>query len=245
MRLPKMIVFDYGGTLEHVPQPDTMRGYGEIFKHVKLNKNNVTLKQLNDFGEDLFEKLWKHRHMGFEIHEWNFLRFVFEYLELELDISIAEADILFMNYNYPFMPIPNIEKLLDYLHERGIRSAVISNITCSGEALEDRIKKLLPGHNFEFIIATSEYVIRKPNPMIFELACKKAGLDVSEVWYCGDGLRPDVEGSYSAGLFPVWYDNEDYTNPWRNRAEERAPDIPHLHISDWTELINVLEELGA
>lgn len=234
MKLPEMIIFDYGGTLEHITLPiDTISGYGAIFEHVISNKNNVSLQELNDFGEEIFEKLWNHRYMGFEIHEWNFMRFVLEYLQLELDISVQEADKLFLHNNYPYAPTPGIDKLLDYLHSRGIRTAVISNITCSGEALEERIGRLLPAHRFEFIIATSEYIIRKPSPMIFELAVRKAGLNAADVWYCGDNVSPDVEGPASAGLFPVFYS-----------SKEAETAVPHLHIRHWDELITKLEGLA-
>ena len=239
---PKMIIFDYGGTLAHEPFPDTLRGYSQVHKHVVANPNKVTAKELDKFGSDLFQEMWQHRHIGYEIHEWNFMRFVLEYLELELDITIPEAELLFMNGNSKCVPTPGIEDLLGYLHGRGIRSAVISNIGYSGAALADRLERLLPdGHHFEFIIATSEYVIRKPNPMIFELAAKKAGLSTADIWYCGDSLKADIMGSASAGMFPVWYDNPDYTNPWRKREEEYKPDIPYLHICDWKELEKTLE----
>ncbi|GHU94980.1 hypothetical protein FACS1894208_06990 [Clostridia bacterium] len=43
----------------------------------------------------------------------------------------------------------NIEELLTYLHNIGIRSGVISNIGWSGGALKHRIDRLLPNRHIE------------------------------------------------------------------------------------------------
>lgn len=45
-----------------------------------------------------------------------------------------------------------------------------SNICYAGKVIKKRISKMLPNHQFEFILATSEYMFRKPNKRIFGLA---------------------------------------------------------------------------
>lgn len=87
----------------------------------------------------------------------------------------------------------------------GIRTGVISNITYAGKVVEERISGLLPHNHFEFIIATSEYMYRKPNRRIFELALEKAELKPEEVWYIGDNYECDIVGAGNAGVFPIWY----------------------------------------
>lgn len=64
---------------------------------------------------------------------------------------------------------------------------------------------MIPTNHFEFVIASSEYLYRKPNRRIFELALEKAELSASEVWYIGDQYECDIVGARNAGLFPVWY----------------------------------------
>ena len=87
---------------------------------------------------------------------------------------------------------------------------------------------MLPDHSFEFIIATSAYMFRKPNKRIFELALEKAALRPEDVWYIGDQYQCDVVGAKNAGIFPVWYIG--------------AIDLPYtedastLTISHWNEL---------
>ena len=137
--------------------------------------------------------------------------------------------------------MPNTDKIIEYINKSGIRSGVISNISWSGEALTDRINRLLPDNKFDFIIASSEYILRKPDAMLFKLALNKAELDAEDVWYCGDNIRCDIEGSASVGIFPVWYENKTLENPWFSNNENLTPQCKHLHIHDWQELIEMLE----
>jgi putative hydrolase of the HAD superfamily len=135
--------------------------------------------------------------------------------------------------------MPNIDKLINYINKKGIRSAVISNISFSGEALKSRINSLIPDNRFEFIIASSEYVFRKPDSMIFDLALRKAHLSADEVWFCGDNSRVDIEGASSAGIFPVWFRSSLECFYVR---DNNTPSCEHICISDWLELIEILEK---
>lgn len=91
------------------------------------------------------------------------------------------------------------------LQQKQIRTGVISNISYSGDALTKRLNRLLPENNFEFIIASSDYIFRKPNKRIFQLALEKADLQAEDVWYIGDQYQCDVVGAKEAGMFPIWY----------------------------------------
>lgn len=139
--------------------------------------------------------------------------------------------------------MPNVDKILSYMNEHGIRSGVISNIGWSGSALSERINRLLPQNKFEFVIASSEYMFCKPSPMLFELALKKAGLDAADVWFCGDNIKADVEGSAAVGIFPVWYEDKVVENPWIGQNKGVTSSCEHLHIHDWCELISVLRDI--
>jgi putative hydrolase of the HAD superfamily len=86
-------------------------------------------------------------------------------------------------------------------------------------------------------------MIRKPNPMLFELALRKARLEAQDVWFCGDSPTADIAGASSVGLFPVWYEDLAMENPFREK-NSKLPECEHLHIHDWRELIEVLAELS-
>ena len=241
MKKPKMILFDYGHTLLCEPDFNSLRGEEALFAYVTKNPHNLTPAQINEFGQDVFEKMGAAREIGLELHQRQFQSILYEYLGLEFSVSFPEAEkILWDNFSAGAL-MPNADKIIDYINGRGIRSGVISNIGWSGAALTERINRLLPQNKFEFVIASSEYIFRKPNPMLFELSLRKAGLVAGDVWFCGDNIKADVEGSSAVGMFPVWYDDEVMENPWRGQNKGMLPNCGHLHIHDWLELIEILD----
>ena len=163
-----------------------------------------------------------------------FTAYLYQSMGIELPLSHQDIDRAFWNAASPGVPTDGMEDFLTFLKEQNIRTGVISNITYCGEVVEERINTLLPEHNFEFIIATSEYMFRKPNKRVFELALEKAGLQPEDVWYIGDNYLCDVVGARSAGIFPVWYIGAT--------ADPQGEDDV-LTISHWDELRKLIGEL--
>jgi len=242
LKKPKMVIFDYGHTLVYEDNWDGLKGQKALMEYCVYNKNNLTAEQIADFSDNLFSDMAVGRKHGLEYHAHKYQQMLNEYLQIEINLPPVKYEEIFWDNAAPAHPMPHIKETLEYLKNIKMRTAVISNISFSGEALKNRINKVLPENNFEFMLASSEYIFRKPGKLIFELALRKANLEASEVWYCGDSVDFDVEGAKSAGIFPVWYDSE--IDCWyRERGDRRIPEFEHLHITDWRELIAILEKL--
>lgn len=182
---------------------------------------------------------------GVEIHEWQFMRLVYEYLGITFSVSYKELEEIEWNAASEGAVMPHTEQMLEFLRVNDIRTAVISNICWSGEALTNRINRLLPDNRFEFIIASSEYAIRKPDKMLFEIALRKAGLQADQVWYCGDSIQNDVIGAHGAGIYPMLYEGSapDEVNSPLHQSGEMELDFDYLHIHDWYEMIEILKDI--
>lgn len=243
LTLPKMILFDYGHTLLYESDFSDTRGYEALMPYLIKNENNLTSSKIASEANRIFMDIGEHsRDHGVEIHDRMFQRLLFEYLEIEYSLPQDELDRLFWDNAAPGEPMQNVNKMISYINDRGIRSGVISNISFSEHTLADRINRLLPANKFEFIMASSEYVYRKPNRILFEVALKKAHLKPEEVWYCGDNVKFDILGAASVGIFPVWYQS-GLECPYRKGTPDEEPQCRHLHIQDWEELIDILKEL--
>ena len=240
MKQPEMILFDYGHTLLYEPDFDFLRGERTLFEYITQNPNRLSPEQVNAFKNRLFEEFGAARALGVELHERQFQRLVNEYLGLAYSIGDAEAELIQWNAVSPGAMMPDADKIVDYVNQKGIRSGVISNIGWSGNALQNRIGRLLPRNQFEFVIASSEYGLRKPSPYLFGLALRKAGLPPDCVWFCGDNPQKDIEGAARIGIFPVWYDN-DTGREHTDRSRQTPPACEHLHIREWDELIQILD----
>lgn len=248
MKTPKMILFDYGFTLLHEPDFNTLRGEKALFNYVTENPRGLTPEEADSFSTGLFKDWNKGRDVGCERHERQFQRLLNEYLELNFSIDLEEQERIYFENLSPGGRMPGVEEMLADLKNRGIRSGVISNIGFSERVLKERIDKLLPKNSFEFIIASSEYGIRKPDPMIFNLALRKARLLPEEVWFCGDSVEADVAGAYGAGIHPVWYENLEVLLPDSFRVRKVPENCPGLeactHIHCWSELTELLTSLS-
>ena len=104
--------------------------------------------------------------------------------------------------------------------------------------MSERLNRLLPMNEFEFVMTSSDYIVRKPNRILFDIALRKAGLCAGEVWYCGDNPQADIEGAAQVGIYPIWYDNET-DREYKDRYKESEPKCKHLHIHEWREMMDI------
>ena len=239
MAIPKMILFDYGQTLVAEQKFDGVKGTEAVLQYATRNKYQLSAEQVQAKANEINREFGRFdpekRHLfQIEIPNTMFTPYLYESQGIEVALSNSEIDTVFWNAAAPGVPSEGIEDFLRYLKNKGIRTGVISNIAYDSSVVAERINRLLPENAFEFIITSSNFMFRKPNKRIFDLALEKAELQPGEVWYIGDQYECDVKGSLNAGLLPVWYIG--------------AIDLPYtedkniLTITDWDELRRRMEE---
>jgi putative hydrolase of the HAD superfamily len=232
-----MIIFDYGQTLLDEVQINLYRGTEAVLESAISNPLDLSVKEVYKVSNELYAETVKRKDMStLEVHNHHFQNYLYEYLGIRFDKTPNEIERIFVNAALTSVPTKDIELLLKHLDESGIRTGVISNITFSGNLLSEIIYSCITSHKFEFIVASSEYIFRKPEKRIFELALRKANLLPSEVWYCGDNPICDVEGALTSGIFPIWY---------RGASQIEIANKPsgeYLEILEWKELINYISD---
>lgn len=234
---PKMILFDYGLTLLHEPDFNPLRGDIALSQYIIKNPNHVTPEEISEYTKSIFLSAEASRTAGYEVHEHTLLRLVNDTLGLEYSLSLEEQEQVFWENASSAVPMPQVEMMLEEIHRMGIRTAVISNISFSAKALKRKMDIALPNSHFEFVISSSEYGVRKPNPLIFRAAFQRAGVEPEDVWFCGDNFQADIIGASGVGVFPVWYRNGVQSESLL--AEENGvTDV--LIIREWQEMIDVL-----
>ena len=241
MKRPKMILFDYGQTLVNEERFDGVRGTEAVLQYCTGNKYHLTAEQIQQEANAINNELGRFdpakRHLfQVEAPNYMFTAYLYESLGIQLSLTSEQVDRVFWDAAAPGKPTEGIVEFLEYLREQEVRTGVISNISFNGRVVEQRIRGLFPEHNFEFILATSEYLFRKPNKRIFRLALEKADLEPEDAWYIGDQYECDIVGAAGAGLFPVWY-----------TGAMDMPYIPHegvLTAGSWEEIRAVLDKCG-
>lgn len=243
MKYPKMIIFDYGHTLLWEPGWDSERGNRELFKYITKNPGGYTLEDVRPMAEVIFnDHIMSVRNLGYDVSGRVGDKVLYELLGIEFSLTPVEMETVFWDGASYGDVMPGASDMLDYINSKGIRSAVISNLLWSGEALKIRFDRLLPNNRFEFVMTSSDYFFRKPSKYLFDIAIRKSGLSPDEIWYCGDNPEKDVEGAAAARIFPVWYENGTDDRPKLDKTEY-TPSCDHLHIHEWCELAELLERL--
>lgn len=237
MKAPKMILFDYGQTLVNEKSFDGVKGTEAVLRYAVKNKYQKSAQEIQEVANRINRELGRFdpqkRHLfQIEVPNFMFTSYLYASQGVELSIGSEEIDRIFWDAAAPGTPTEGIADFLKFLRRKNIRTGVISNISYCGKVVEERIRSCLPEHEFEFILATSEYMYRKPNRKIFELALEKAELSAEDVWYIGDQYECDIVGAAGAGIFPVWYLG--------------AVDMPYtakdgvLTVREWSELTSIL-----
>lgn len=247
MNKPEMIIFDNGHTLLYEPDWNSERGNRALFKHIAKNPNGVAVEEYSKMCLEVFgkiEDIRKTHNCDIPARAGN--KIIDDLLNIEFYLTPLERETVFWTAASNGAVMPFADEMLAHLNENGIRTAVISNLAWSGDALAERFERLLPNNKFEFVITSSDYMYRKPSRVLFDIALNKAGLSADKVWYCGNSITADVEGAHGAGIFPVLYEGETPgdINPHSGQNDGIKVDFEYLHIRDWRELIDILEKIS-
>lgn len=205
MSKPKMIIFDAGRTLLDYASIDTLKGVKAFMPYITSNPLHLTAEEIDQRTNEVFELFEASRKQLFEVPECTILSLVYDLLQLEFSIGIKEIERIIWNSDSVKVPTPHAKETLDELNRMGIKTAVISNLDFTGDLLRDTLNDLFPDNRFQFVIASSDYGIRKPNHYIFDAGITKSEKDASDIWYVGDKIPVDVNGSSNVGMTPVLF----------------------------------------
>jgi len=120
--------------------------------------------------------------------------------------------------------MPGARAALDQCHRAGLPMAVVSNTSYGEHVIRHELARYGLTEHLAFVMVSSDYAVRKPNPLLFEMAATRLGIAPREIWFVGDRLDTDVAGAKAAGMTAVWF-NRDAGDP--PSAE------PDVSVSDW------------
>jgi putative hydrolase of the HAD superfamily len=230
MTTPDWIFFDYGETLVHERRFDAMAGNRRLLEIASENPGGVTAGDVCTMADRINPIAYHLKdELDVEVYSPSLQRLIFETLRVKFDMSWEAVDEVFWDAAAPGTAMAHAEETLLYLADKGIKTAVISNMGFSSHALRRRLDRLIPGNSFEFIMTSSDYFFRKPSRMLFDAAIARSGAE--NAWYVGDNPRCDVQGAHDAGLFPVWIRRKDVC----------APECPHVALEGVGGLRNLLD----
>ncbi|MDP2305918.1 MAG: HAD-IA family hydrolase [Pseudomonadota bacterium] len=96
--------------------------------------------------------------------------------------------------------------VLGKIARQGVRLGIISNWDRRLRALYQRFAL---ERMFTVLICSAELGVEKPDPWIFKIACRTAGVSPRQAVHIGDDPEKDVAGANRAGLVGMLYDDDE------------------------------------
>ncbi len=228
-----------GDTIIRAADYDREAGIEALLQRAR-GADGTSIAELAEFGRTLdkrFEETCARENL--EYRQSDFMRLLYGRRGIEFDIDDTALERLYWDHSLTFETEPGVETALAAARNAGIRLGVVSNTIYTAAVLEHEMEKQGLASYFEFLLASADYGVRKPDPLLFEVALAKLGLFAGECWYCGNLVDVDVAGARAAGMVPVWYSAKDERD---GRAAEEADNLPTLalRLSRWEQMTELL-----
>jgi putative hydrolase of the HAD superfamily len=104
------------------------------------------------------------------------------------------------------------EALLDSLHDRGLKTGVVSNTWDPRWLLERDLEEMGLLGRLDVTVFSSDVGVRKPRPEIFNRALEELGVEPERSVFVGDRLEADIKGAGELGMTTVqamWFRAEE------------------------------------
>lgn len=235
-RKPKVIFFDYGGTLVVENKFDNYLGLKSALQDAKIDIDDNAIRKTAEILKSLHKEMLSiGEDYNIEILTLSVMKAIFSQKGITLDFDKERFEYVFWKNATSHNLVENVTDVLEALKKRNIITGVISNLSFTGNTLKKIIDDLLPDNNFCCVLSSADYLFRKPNPIIFEIALNMNGITSAQnVWYCGNSLKNDILGAKNAGMYPVLFDSghkEDNT--------DEVLDYATIHCFE--ELLNLID----
>jgi 2-haloacid dehalogenase len=147
-----------------------------------------------------------------------------------LHLEDAELRARLMNSYLVLDAYPEVPATLRRLNSAGMKLAILSNGTPA--MLSAAVDHAGGADLFDAVLSVEEVQVYKPNPAVYQLACKRLGVAAEQVCF----LSSNGWDAYSAKAF-------GFHVLWCNRfgqAPERIPETPDGEIATLSELLDIV-----
>jgi HAD superfamily hydrolase (TIGR01549 family) len=192
-------------------------------------KQRYTTDELKALRFRLFEERRELRHNVTELRKAALRQIAHD---CGYDETLVErAFKVFIDARHDVIPYDDVESTLAQL-----RGRYVLGVITNGNA---DVRRLGIGEYFDFAVSPMDVGAAKPDRVIFEAACHRAGVEAAEAAHVGDDPEADVVGAARYGMLPVWLNRGGVDWP----QSLQRPSC--LEVSALTELEGHLQRLTA
>jgi len=234
---PRGLLFDYGGTLVEEVGVDVPAGNAWLFAQASHRPAGVTLDDVLARARMITTEVASLRErVHLEIAWPTLTRLIHDYFGVRFDRPMPELELGFWKASVQTRVMPGAHAALDQLHRAGLPMAVVSNTSFGEPVIRYELDRHELSEHLAFVMVSSDYSIRKPNALLFELAAARLDVPANDIWFVGDRLDTDMAGARAAGMTPVWFNRDADPDP--------SADVD-VSVSDWDMFVRHVLEAGV
>ena len=235
---PELVLFDYGNTLVTEQDWNAENGNKALLKSTGFEDPEL-LSRIIEYGKtNLLPKIKDMRENNIEVSGAAYSRALFGNFGINLDMADEEIERIFWYAASKGEAVDGAEDLLELLDKNGIQTGIISNMMWSGKVLRKRLERIFHLHRFDFVLTSADYIYRKPDPCMFNIAALLSKTDKSRILYCGDNPEADIEGAAKAGIFPIFFRN--YSDS-RGYGSDKTPECEYTEINKLNQIKDLID----
>ena len=234
---PGGLLVDFGNTLLREGPVDTVAGVTAVLRHATTPAGHSAQELAQTIVELHTDLDPRRRAAQLELPPYIVDRLVYEPRGIRFDLPEEEVEWTYWDAATSWTVEPGAVEALRAVARAGIRCGIVSNTAFRGATIARELVRHGFGGLFLWVLASSELVVRKPHPLIYEVAARRLGLPGERIWFFGDSLDNDVFGPAAAGMTPVWYD------PGAEAAPRNLPSGVRV-VTDWAEFPKTLDGAG-
>ncbi len=208
----RAVTVDFWGTLLNDPPSSDNRykrrrlaDFESVLASTGVNVSMGALDRAYEESASALGRVWKrNRDVPVEAH----VRAILDPIDARLAARLAPDTMaaLVRAYSQPALMVPpavddGARVAMEALVARGYTLCVVSNTMRTPGAT---LRKILAHYGllacFSVLTFSDECGIRKPDPEIFRLTLRAAGVEVEEAVHVGDDAMLDVQGAHAAGM---------------------------------------------
>lgn len=234
--LPKVVVMDLGDTIIDIKQLDFYRGFKYIYDH--YCKHDISYEELLKDLDYIQKVAFPSRNNDdIEISFINYLRYIGQVVGYLEDYDLYKLEEEYIRVAFDCTLFDHLVAFLQLLKDKNIDVYVLSNSTFSTNGLKSQLNDFgLLGY-FKDVYSSCDYILRKPNPMYFNVIKKPLMKQYSitnsnDIWYIGNDYHFDVKGSVRSGLTSVWFNVGHQTN---------VDSVKCIEVDSYSSLIRMIE----
>jgi len=227
---PKGLLLDFGGVLVEEVSFNPRAGNEWLLTRASRKPAHVTIDDVLDRAVRVTSETAARRDQFHIETPWPTLtRLIHDYFGIEFVDPMADLELGFWKASVVTRPMPGARAALDLIHQAGVPFAVVSNASFSERVIHHEIARHGLAEHLEFVVVSSEYCVRKPNVLLFEIAAARLGVKAKDIWFVGDRLDTDVTGANAAGMTAVWFG--------QHNLHESLVAGADLLVADWSDLV--------